>query len=229
MIDRVWSPAVGSMWSALRGSVVDEYSGVRESSSTAPSSSALHLQLYLLVYPTSDHAARVVLKRKSPYRSFPAPLRVSVRNLAVFVLTRTYRMSSSRLPPSLRSLVVVHRRPSVALYSSSPGEFAPALRRRASAVITVRVLYQECPGLPLPSPCALLPASCTMTAECKRSEPAVSAFDSKSMRLRRRGRLEPRQGERRIRGQLPLRTLIDRCPSPLLPPRFAALLCALPT
>jgi len=32
-----------------------------------------------------------------------------------------------------------------------------------------------------------------------------------------------------MRGQLPLRTLIDRCPSPLLPPRFAALLCALPS
>jgi hypothetical protein len=32
-----------------------------------------------------------------------------------------------------------------------------------------------------------------------------------------------------MRGQLPLRTLIDRCPSPLLPTRFAALLCALPS
>ena len=43
------------------------YSDVRESSSTASASSALHLQLYLLVYPTSDHAARVVLKRQSRY------------------------------------------------------------------------------------------------------------------------------------------------------------------
>jgi len=92
--------------------------------------------------------------------------------------SRPYTMCPSRLPPSPRSLLIVHRRSSIVRYSSSPGKSVPVLCRRTSSTITIRVLYHGCPRLPLPRPRALIPAWCSMAARCKASESAVSAFDS---------------------------------------------------
>ena len=163
VIDRVWSPAVGSMWSALRGSVVDEYAAVRDPCrppvrAQRPICSCTSLYILPQIKPralfSNDRVDMVLTSvtagacpRSSRLLSPPGP----------------YTTCSSRLPPSPRSLIIVHKRSSIVRYSSCPGKSVPALRRRTS-FIAVRVLYHGCPRLPLPGPCALLPTLCSMAA-----------------------------------------------------------------
>jgi len=175
---RVWSPAVDSMWSALRGSVVDEYAVVRDPCrlpvrALRPIYSRTSLYILPQITPRalfSNERVDVVLTSVTA-GACPGPSRL-------LSPSRPYTMCSSRLPPSPRSLLIVHRRSSIVRYSSSLGKSVPVLRRRTSSTISVRVLYYGCPRLPLPRPRTLLPAWCSMAARCKASESAVLAFDS---------------------------------------------------
>ena len=160
---RVWSPAVDSMWSALRDGAVSRvltYESLRQPPLLALRSICSCTSLYILPQITpraffSNERVDVVLTSVTA-GACPGSSRL-------LSPSRPYTMCSSRLPPSPRSLLIVHRRSSIVRYSSSPGKSVPALRRRTS-YIAVRVLYHGCPRLPLPGPCALLPASCSMAA-----------------------------------------------------------------
>ena len=93
--------------------------------------------------------------------------------------------------------------------------------------------YESCPRVP-PIPLRLISApSPPRLAVWSKDVKCLSPPSRHSTRDRcdcsRRSVDDRTRGEGRMCGQLPLRTLINRCPSPLLSPRFAALLCALPT
>ena len=111
---------------------------------------------------------------------------------------------------------------------ASPCRFSVAVRLRLSLILST-CLLPRLPPPPAAPPTRPPPRMVQHGRKVQSVRVCRLSIRLKSMRLHRRDRLEPRRGERRMRGQLPLRTLIDRCPSPLLPPRFAALLCALPS
>jgi len=117
---RVWSPAVDSMWSALRdGSCTLTYESLRQPPLLALRSICSCTSLYILPQITphalfSNDRVDMVLTgvtagacpRSSRLLSPPGP----------------YTMCSSRLPPSPRSLIIVHKRSSIVRYSSCPGK-----------------------------------------------------------------------------------------------------------